>query len=192
MFLGTIVPIRLALTKTSLVSIWHGWCRRRCKSAGATMSVGLSNAVKVLCACSGIAFVYWVFVHRPEIVPTALGWGDLISCSDSTSLDGTRRLSVSENSHAILYEAHGPSDRRRGNETISKEGTWSFDEISKRYLLVLNGETTTYLLVSPEGGGMCMLIAGDVQSADLRQSWFSSPADDNHEPDDQGTGPDDR
>jgi hypothetical protein len=160
---------------------------RRC-----TMSACLSNAIKVLCACSGIAFVYWVFLHRPEIVPTALGWDGLISCSDSTSLDGTRRLSVSENSHAILYEAHRPSDRRRGNETISKEGTWSFDEISKRYLVVLNGETTTYLLVSPESGGMCMLIAGDVQSADLRQSWFSSPADDNHEPDDQGTGPDDR
>jgi hypothetical protein len=156
------------------------------------MFAGLSNTIKVLCACSGIAFVYWVFVHRPEIVPTALGWDDLISCSDSTSLDGTKRLSVSENSHAILYEAHGPSDRRRGNETISKEGAWSFDQISKRYLVVLNGETRTYLLVSPEGGGMCMLISGDVQSADLHQSWFSSPADNNHELDDQGTGPDDR
>jgi len=126
------------------------------------------------------------------MVPTALGWDDLISCSDSTSLDGTRRLSVSGNSNATLYEARGPSDRRRDNEAISKEGTWSFDEISKRYLVVLNGETTTYLLVIPEGGGMCMLIAGDIQSADLRQSYFSSPGDENHEPDDQGPGPYDR
>jgi hypothetical protein len=156
------------------------------------MSSKLSNTIKVLCTCSGVALIYWAFVHRPEIVPTALGWDDLISCSDSTSLDGTRRLSVSENNNAILYEARGPSDRRRDNETISKEGTWSFDEISKKYLIVLNGETTTYLLVIPEGGGMCMLIAGDVQSADLRQSYFSSPADENHEPDDQGAGPDDR
>jgi hypothetical protein len=155
-------------------------------------AMGISNPVKVLCACTCLAFVYWVIVHRTEKVPTALGWDDLVSCSDSTSLDGTRRLSVSENSHATLYEAHGPSDRRKGHETISREGTWSFDEISKRYLVVLNGETTTYLLVSPESGGMCMLIAGEVQSADLRQSWFSSPADVNHDPGDQATGPDDR
>jgi hypothetical protein len=119
-----------------------------------------------------------------------LGWSYLLLRLDISGWD--KAPSVSETSHAILYDAHGPSDRRRGNETISKEGTWSFDEISKRYLVVLNGETTTYLLVSPEGGGMCMLIAGDVQSADLRQSWFSSLADDNHEPNDQGTGPDDR
>ena len=157
-----------------------------------TMSSSFSNTIKVLCTCSGIAFVYWTFVHRPEMVPTALGWDDLISCSDSTSLDGTRRLSVSGNSNATLYEARGPSDRSRDNEAISKEGTWSFDEISKRYLVVLNGETTTYLLVIPEGGGMCMLIAGDIQSADLRQSYFSSPGDENHEPDDQGPGPYDR
>jgi hypothetical protein len=163
-----------------------------CSANWWNMASGLSNTIKVLCACSGLAFAYWVFVHGPEKVPTVPGWDDLISCSDSTSLDGTRRLSVSENSHATLYEARGPSDRRKGHETISREGTWSFDEISKRYLVVLNGETTAYLLVSPESGGMCMLIAGEVQSADLRQSWFSSPADDNHEPDDQGTGPDDR
>jgi hypothetical protein len=155
-------------------------------------AMGISNAVRVLCACTCLAFVYWVIVHKPEKVPTALGWEDLIACSDSTSLDGTRHLFLSENSHATLYEAHGPSDRRRDHEIISKEGTWSLDEISKRYLVVLNGETTTYLFVSPESGGMCMLIAGGVQSADLRQSWFSSPADDNHDPGDQETGPDDR
>ena len=108
-------------------------------------AMGISNTVKVLCACTGLAFAYWVIVHKPEKVPTALGWDDLISCSDSTSLDGTRRLSVSENSHAILYEAHGPSDRGERSETISREGTWSFDETSKRYVVVLNGETTTYL-----------------------------------------------
>ena len=154
--------------------------------------MGISNAVKVLCACTCLAFVYWVIVHRPEKVPTALGWDDLISCSDSASLDGTRRLSMSENGHATLYESHGSSDRRKDHETTPREGAWSFDEISKRYLVVLNGETTTYLLVSPESGGMCMLIAGEVQSADLRQSWFSSPADDNHDPGDQEIGPDDR
>jgi hypothetical protein len=154
--------------------------------------MGISNPVKAFCACTGVAFVYWMFLHRPERPPSAPGWDDLISCSEATSLDGTRRLSVSENSHAILYEAHGPSDRGERSETISREGTWSFDETSKRYVVVLSGETTTYLLVSPGNGGMCMLIAGEMQSADLRQSWFSSPADENHEPDDQGPGPYDR
>jgi hypothetical protein len=71
------------------------------------------------------------------------------------------------------------------------EGTWSFNASSKRYLVALNGETTTYVLVNPEGGGMCMLIAGDVEAANLPRSWFPSPNDDN-DSGDQGPGPYDR
>lgn len=156
------------------------------------MAAGLSTTIKVLCACSGVAFVYLMFEHRPAIAPTALGWNELIYCSDSTSLDGTRRLSFSENSRATLYAAQGSSDRRNGHEIISREGTWSFDESSNKYLVVLDGDTTEYQLVSPESGGMCMLVPGDLKSADLQQSWFSSPADDNHEPPEQDTEPHDR
>lgn len=130
-------------------------------------------------------------MHRPERTPTAPGWDDLISCSYSTSLDGTKRLSIFENSHAALFEERGPADRKGDQEGPSIEGTWSFDQISKRYLVVFNGETTPYLLVSPQGGGMCMLIAGDIKSADLSQSWFSYPADEN-DLGDQGPEPYDR
>jgi hypothetical protein len=104
-----------------------------------------------------------------------------------------RRLVLSEYSHAVLYEARTLSGRREGKETVSKEGTWSLDEASNRYLIILNGETTAYFRFEPESGGICMLIIGGLQSADLRQSWFSSPADDNHEPpDNEGGGPYDR
>jgi hypothetical protein len=106
-----------------------------------------------------------MFLNRSERAPSAPGWDGLISCAYSTSFDGTKRLSVSENSHATLYEEHEPLDRKQGHEIAPMEGTWSFDESSKRYLVALNGETTTYVLVNLEGSGMCMLIAGDVEAA---------------------------
>jgi hypothetical protein len=154
--------------------------------------MGISKAFKVLGVSTGIAFICWMFSNRSEReAPAAPGWDGLISCAYSTSLDGTKRLSVSENSHATLYEEHEPLDRKQGDEIPPIEGTWSFDESSKRYLVVLNGETTTYVLVNPEGGGMCMLIAGEVEAANLRRSWFSAPNDDNGSGD-QGPGPYDR
>jgi hypothetical protein len=119
------------------------------------------------------------------------GWEDLISCSYVTSLDGTKQLSISENNRATLYESVALSDKKGGYERISIEGTWSFDEISKQYFVALNGETTSYLLVSPERGGVCMLIAGELEAANLRRSWFSFQADeaDDNDPGDQGPGP---
>jgi hypothetical protein len=159
------------------------------------MAVSILNGAKILCACAGAAFVCFIFSARTDkarapirIVP---GWEDLISCSYVTSLDGTKQLSISENNRATLYVSVALSDKKGGEERISIEGTWSFDEISKQYFVALNGETTTYLLVSPEKGGVCMLVAGELEAANLRRSWFSFQADDN-DPGDQGPGPYDR
>jgi len=57
-------------------------------------------------------------------------------------------------------------------------------------LLSLFYRSTAYLLVSPERGGVCMLIAGELEAANLRRSWFSFQADDDdNDPGDQGPGP---
>jgi hypothetical protein len=157
------------------------------------MAVSISSGAKILCACAGVAFVYFIFSAKTDKVRapirTVPGWEDLISCSYVTSLDGTKHLSISENNRATLYERVALSDKKR----ISIEGIWSFDEISKRYFVALNGETTTYQLVNPEGGGVCMLIAGELEAANLRRSWFSFQADDDdNDPGDQGPGPYDR
>jgi hypothetical protein len=159
------------------------------------MAVSIFNGAKILCTCAGAAFVCFIFSARTDkarapirIVP---GWEDLISCSYVTSLDGTKQLSISENNRATLYESVALLDKTGGDERISIDGTWSFDETSKQYFVALNGETTTYLLVSPEKGGVCMLVAGELEAANLRRSWFSFQADDN-DPGDQGPGPYDR
>ena len=158
------------------------------------MAVSISNGAKILCACAGATFVCYMFSAKTDkarspirIVP---GWENLISCAYATSLDGTEQLSVSENNRATLYESAALSDKNGDDERISIEGTWSFDEISKQYFVALNGETTAYLLVSPERGGVCMLIAGALEAANLRRSWFSFQAedDDNH-PGDERPGP---
>jgi hypothetical protein len=158
------------------------------------MGVSIFNGAKILCACAGAAFVCFIFSDRADKARTPIrivpGWQDLISCSYVTSLDGTKQLSISENNRATLYESVALSDKKRGDERISVEGTWSFDEISKQYFVALNGETTAYLLVSPERGGVCMLIAGELEAANLRRSWFSFQADDDdNDPGDQGPGP---
>ena len=159
------------------------------------MAVSTSNGVKILCACAGAAFVCFIFSARTDkarapirIVP---GWDDLASCAYVTSLDGTKQLSISENNRATLYESVALLDKKGSVERIPIEGTWSFDEISKQYSVALNGVTTTYLLVNPERGGVCMLIAGELEAANLRRSWFTFQSDDD-DPGDQGPGPYDR
>jgi hypothetical protein len=61
----------------------------------------------------------------------------------------------------------------------SVSGYWRVNEGSKRYTVTLNGENTSYLLVTFERAPVCMLVKGDIGAADLRESWFaSSTADD--------------
>ena len=124
-------------------------------------------------------FAYSVYVHRsnltaPPIVP---GWRELISCSVAVSLDGTRELRLSEDHRAMLQDKSLSKDERPDKD-IGADGTWSFDDRSKKYS-VSNGNTTVaYTLVSPEQTGTCILIRGTLDSANLLESWFSAPTDD--------------
>jgi hypothetical protein len=118
-----------------------------------------------------------VFLYRADtsgvtsktVVP---GWDDLILCSELSSLDSLKELSLSEDHQAQFYDKSA-ADPKRSKVT----GSWSFDQASKRYSVKLNGAATDYILVSPENAEGCMLIKGSLDSANLRESWFSVEID---------------
>jgi hypothetical protein len=129
------------------------------------------------------ATVLWIAFRRtdqPLNEGLTLGWNELVSCSDLTSLDGTQRMTLSENHVVSLRDERGPK--------FSKSGLWLYDEPSKRYSVTLLDQTSIYSIVAPRGTDTCMLIKGDLEAADLRGSWFSSSADDYDDPreDDRG------
>jgi hypothetical protein len=147
---------------------------------------------KVLYTLAAVALVYWIFFYKPdealttEIQSAVPGWDDLIPCSDMVSFDGTKTLTLYEDHRTSVYYKDPLKEPKEGERGVTVEGTWSFDEISKRYSVTLNGLTTDYLMLSPEDVSTCMLIKGDLEAADLRGSWFSKsdePESDEPEPD---------
>jgi len=128
----------------------------------------------LLLICLVGAGLYWAFRnHSGNQTKDSLppGWYDLLDCSYTVSLDGTKELNVFENHGAVLYDK---SVKVNGKYRMI-DGNWTFDEASKLYAVTLNGETATYSLVEPEGpAGICILVKGDLGAADLRASWFST------------------
>jgi hypothetical protein len=57
------------------------------------------------------------------------------------------------------------------------DGSWSFDESARRYTITINDESVTYSVIAPGDGDNCMLVKGDLVTADLTRSWFYSRAD---------------
>ena len=134
---------------------------------------------KVLYTFAAVALVYWIFFYKSDEARTLEnksaipGWDDLIPCSDMVSFDGTKTLTLYEDHRASFYDNDQLKAPKEGEHGVTAEGTWSFDEISKRYSVTLNGLTTDYLMLFPEDVNTCMLIKGDLETADLRGSWFS-------------------
>jgi hypothetical protein len=145
---------------------------------------------KVLLACGGAVFVYAIYVHRSQEVtpPTIPGWDKLIPCSHAVSIDGSKELLLSEEHIATLYDKSLAKDGK-SNENIGVLGAWSFDDQSKKYFVSLAGTTNAYTLLSPEQVSTCILIKGNLESADLQESWFSAEEDD---PGDYDSNPGDR
>lgn len=145
---------------------------------------------RALLACGAAVFAYAIYVHRSQQVtpPTISGWNDLIFCSHAVSFDGSRELLLSEQHIATLYEK-SVAKNEKSNEDTRVLGTWSFNDQSKKYILSLAGTTNAYTLLSPEQVSTCMLIKGNLDSADLRESWFSAEEDD---PGDYDRDPGDR
>jgi hypothetical protein len=120
----------------------------------------------------GIVLVYVTIFHRSADSPSTPiipGWTDLAPCSYTTSFDGTKDLALDEDHRASRFDNAVVSD----NKNNPVRGSWSFDESSKRYSVTFGNDTTVYSVLSIERAG-CILVKGDLESADLRRSWFSS------------------
>jgi hypothetical protein len=138
----------------------------------------IPNAVwaMALIGCVALAFLYWRPKTPKAIVPAVSGWDDPLACSDMISLDGTKHLALSDD-HSVLLESEHRSKDPDGKHDDSIRGAWSFDEISKRYAVTLNGATTAYSVIQGPDSGLCMLIRGELGSVNLRESWFSVATD---------------
>jgi hypothetical protein len=95
----------------------------------------------------GVA-AYLIFFRdgAPKSTPnhtTAPGWNDLIACSETSSLDGTKSLSLGEDGTATLRE-EGADGKDRGTT-----GKWSFDATSKRYAVITNTRLQVITRFSP-------------------------------------------
>src|SRR5579859_2589621 len=108
-----------------------------------------------------------IFERQEEIPQIVAGWDGISQCAFTSSFDGKKHLSLSENHFA----------RIEGPDQASVDGSWSFDESSSKYTITVNSDPVTYAVVTPGDGANCMLIKGDPGTADLPQSWFYSRAD---------------
>src|ERR1700730_601171 len=124
---------------------------------------------KLIYGALGVTFLYAIFNvafeqrETPQVIP---GWDGISSCSFMVSFDGKRRLWLSENNFARIDGANGPST----------DGSWSFDESTRKYTIAVP-EPVVYSAIAPGEGNDCMLIRGELETADLHRSWFYSRAD---------------
>jgi hypothetical protein len=104
--------------------------------------------------------------------PWPLGFAELIAagCADTGSLDGTRELHLLDNQQSVLYVKDGAG----AHHTV---GTWSFDQTTKQYSIVIDNAPIAYSMIAPERTGICMLINGESSAADLQASWFALSPD---------------
>jgi hypothetical protein len=139
----------------------------------------------VFCCLIAVPIIYrWMFGPATQLAeqlsaPAPPGWDELLDCSYTKSLDGTKQLELLDNQTAVLSDTAIKKD----GEYRTATGNWEFDQTSKRYAITLSGEVTAYSIAKPTG--ICMLVKGDLGAADLRASWFSSnddePVDDDRE-----------
>jgi len=115
----------------------------------------------LLCTSFNVVF------RQREAPPAIPGWDAISSCSFMVSFDGKRRLSLSENHFARIEEP----------DHASADGSWSFDGTTGKYIVTMRDEPVAYSVVAPGDRDNCMLIRGDLATADLHRSWFYSRAD---------------
>ena len=137
---------------------------------GAVIPLFKGLRARLIYGVVGILFLYALFnvtFQRQEPSPAAAGWESLSQCSVMASFDGKRHLSLDQNHLARIEEPDQPN----------VDGSWSFDKITGRYTITVNDEPVTYSVVTPGDGDSCMLIKGDLVTADLPRSWFYSRVD---------------
>jgi hypothetical protein len=109
---------------------------------------------------------------KPQVFP--MGWTELGGCVATTSLDGKRWLTLTDDQTAELTEVPRPESDKNIRVTFGK---WSYDGDSKKYAITFNNETTNYLLLSRNDVATCILLKGDLDAANLLESWFETTDD---------------
>jgi hypothetical protein len=125
----------------------------------------------IICALLS-AYFYFQTSAPPDGPP---GWEELILCSELTSIDSKKSLSLSEDFSAELTESID------GGGSKSSKGHWSLLDAEKHlYQIDIADAVGNYIVVSPPDAEGCILAQGGLNNADLRDSWFSvriDPAD---------------
>jgi hypothetical protein len=127
---------------------------------------------------AGLALLYVLWprsepIAKTKLPPAASGWEELGNCVAAQSFDGSKSLTLLPDGNASLDNTS--ADDPKEMEQRQLFGTWKYDAASKRYAVVLKGETVVYQRLSIADSDLCMLIKGDLGAADLYGSWFSDP-----------------
>jgi hypothetical protein len=111
--------------------------------------------------------------------PPAPGWEQLESCSPMQSLDDTRELAFLEDHTVTLEEKEAKTGKVLTPNALV--GTWSFDELAKRYFVTLGQQKKSYALIQPENSEVCILLYGELAAANLSESWFGRTLQDQYD-----------
>ena len=104
---------------------------------------------------------------------TVVSW--LNDCSPFESLNEERVLMFKKGQSVELSEAVGDEKAKgalQAKHPRKTQGTWIADEATRSVIVELDGTRKTYTLLVTPSFSSCVLIAGAIDSADMRSSWF--------------------
>jgi hypothetical protein len=118
--------------------------------------------------------------------PAMPGWDELGSCTETISLDEEKTLTLADDGSVTLVDYSKATGSSK--EAPVEYGQWRYEPEPKRYAVVIGGLETRYLFLSMDN--VCALIKGDLRTADLTQSWFSTVDTMDYDPGDYESPPD--
>lgn len=139
----------------------------------------------LLAVCLVIRGIYWIHTRPVSIAkrPPA-GWDELEPCSSLISFSGTKYVTLFEDQHAELVQ-YIPAQQGKESADSIINGRWSYDPSSTQYSITIGGNTISYSLFSPEHLAICILSKGEIDAANLYESWFTYRDDDRGDSEEQ-------
>jgi hypothetical protein len=132
-----------------------------------------------IAGCTFAAAIYVIYLRpaKSPQLPENPGWDDLAPCSDALSLDRTKQLTLEIDGRAVLHDIR-PVKPGEAPQDRTTNGAWRFDASSKRYSITFKDETTNYQLLASSDITTCVLVKGELDTANLLESWFATIGDD--------------
>ena len=127
-----------------------------------------------------IAGLFYYFTSQPDVkpLPTFAGWDGPGDCTDLTSFDDKKSLTLLSDGKVRL------GDSSNKDETVWYDGEWALiSPENHTYSVKIAQLDATYKRVSSQGGDRCILVFGSEENANLPLSWFSTPIDDTRDED---------